>query len=197
MAGESDAHPIATVDDLLRIPEGERFHELIGGEIVRKATPTGEHGDAQSAIVARLKGPYQRRPGGRHPGGWWIFTEVEVEVAPGEVYRPDAVGWRRARAPERPVGTPIRVVPDWVCEVLSPSNARVDTVSKLRVYHRAGVSHYWVVDPREETLTVLRHAAEGYLLAQKAARGETLRPEPFGEIELPVGVLFGDDPDDE
>ena len=25
---------------------------------------------------------------------------------------------------------------------------------------------------------------------------QTLRPEPFGEIELPVGVLFGDDPDD-
>ena len=43
---------------------------------------------------------------------------------------------------------------------------------------------------------MLRHAPEGYLLAQKAARGETLRPEPFAAIELPVGVLFGDDPED-
>lgn len=196
MTVKPEARPRATVDDLLRVAEDERFHEIIGGELVRKAAPTGEHGDAQSAVVARIKGPYQRRPGGRYPGGWWIFTEVEVELEPTEVYRPEAVGWRRARVPERPTGTPIRTVPDWVCEVISPSNARTDTMSKLRSYHRAGVSHYWIVDPREETLAVFRHAPEGYLLAQKAARGETLRPEPFGGIELPVGVLFGDDPDD-
>jgi hypothetical protein len=32
----------ATVDDFWAIPEGERFHELLGGELVRKAAPSGE-----------------------------------------------------------------------------------------------------------------------------------------------------------
>ena len=34
----------ATLEDLLAIPEDERFHELINGELVEKAAPAGEHG---------------------------------------------------------------------------------------------------------------------------------------------------------
>src|SRR5262245_52144589 len=35
---------IATVEDLLAIPEEERFHEIIDGELVQKAMPTPKHG---------------------------------------------------------------------------------------------------------------------------------------------------------
>ena len=61
----------ATAADLLAIPERERFHEIIGGEMVRKAMPTGPHGLGQSQIVSQVGGPFNRRPGGRGPGGWW------------------------------------------------------------------------------------------------------------------------------
>ena len=110
----------ATVADLMAIPEDERFHEVIDGELVRKAMPSGEHGDAQSSLVAKLKGPFQRKPGGEQPGGWWIYTEVEVELAPTHVYRPDIVGWRRERVAERPTGTPIRVRPDGAWHLVRP-----------------------------------------------------------------------------
>ncbi len=188
--------PSATVADLLAIPEEQRFHEIINGELMQKAVPSFEHGDAQSAIVAYLKIPFQRRPGGRWPGGWWFATEVEVELAPDQIYRPDVVGWRRERMPERPSGSPVRIRPDWVCEVLSPDNARNDTVKKMRVYQRYQLAHYWIVDPREETLTVHRWTPEGYLVALRAERGERVGAEPFDAIELQVGVLFGDEPDD-
>ncbi|WP_437652800.1 Uma2 family endonuclease [Sorangium sp. So ce1182] len=187
----------ATAADLLAIPEEQRFHEIIDGELVQKAVPSFEHGDAQSAIVAHVKLPFQRRPGGRWPGGWWFATEVEVELAPDQVYRPDVVGWRQERSPERPSGSPVRLRPDWVCEVLSPSNARHDTVKKMRAYQRCQLPHYWIVDPREETLTVYRWTPEGYLVALRAERGERVRAEPFGAIELQVGVLFGDEREDE
>lgn len=82
---------------------------------------------------------------------------------------------------------------DWVCEVLSPSNAQTDLVDKLDVYRRAGLPHYWIVDPATETLTVHRLTPEGYLIALRAARGKTVRAEPFEAIELVVGTLFGDD----
>ncbi|WP_437744434.1 Uma2 family endonuclease [Sorangium sp. So ce1504] len=189
-------HP-ATVADLLAIPEEQRFHEILDGELVQKAVPSFEHGDAQSAIVAHVKIPFQRRPGGRWPGGWWFATEIEVEFMPDQVYRPDVVGWRRERAPERPSGCPVRLRPDWVCEVLSPSNARNDTVKKMRVYQRCQLPHYWIVDPREETLTVHRWTSEGYLVALRAERGERIRAEPFDAIELQVGVLFGDEREDD
>ncbi len=108
--------------------------------------------------------------------------------------RPDVVGWRRERAPERPTGAPVRITPDWVCEVLSPSNANVDTVKKLRVHQGAAVPHYWIVDPRDATLTVMRWSSPGYSRVLRAERGETVRPEPFDAIELAVGTLFGEDP---
>jgi Uma2 family endonuclease len=195
MTTASEAQHAATAADLLAIPEPERFHEVIDGELVRKAAPSGPHGRAQSRVVAKIGGPYDRRPGGRAPGGWWIVTEVEIELEVRQVYRPDVTGWRRERLPELPDQTPITVRPDWVCEILSESNARNDLVRKMRGYHRAGVPHYWIVDPREQTLTVYRWTAEGFLLALAAERHERVRAEPFADIELFVGSLFGDDED--
>jgi Uma2 family endonuclease len=87
---------------------------------------------------------------------------------------------------------PVRVVPDWVCEVLS-SNRTNDLVKKKRLYHQHRVAHYWIVDPVAETLLVYRWTADGYLEVLAAARGERARAEPFEALELEVGVLFGDD----
>ncbi|WP_338092460.1 hypothetical protein [Sorangium cellulosum] len=101
----------ATAADLLALPEAQRFHEVIDGQ--PKAVPSFEHGDAQSAVVALVKIPFQRCPGGRWPGGGWFATEVEIELAPDQVYRPDVAGWRRERTPERPGGSPVRIRPDW------------------------------------------------------------------------------------
>ncbi|AUX44382.1 hypothetical protein SOCE26_058460 [Sorangium cellulosum] len=185
--------PRATAADLLAIPEDQRFHEVIGGELVRKASPAGEHGGTQAALAGVLFDPFNRRSGGRRPGGWWLLTEVEVELTPDEIYRPDLLGFRRERAPERPRGNPLRERPDWICEVLSSTTARNDTVKKMRVYHRCEIPHYWRVDPIEETLAVHRWTPEGYLTALVAERGERVHAEPFEAIELAVGVLFGDD----
>jgi Uma2 family endonuclease len=185
---------VATLDDFWGIAEDQRFHELVGGELVRKANPSGEHGDAQAGVVGAVRLPFQRRPGSGGPGGWWIATEVEVLLETGEIVRPDVLGWRRDRCPARPQGTPVRIRPDWVCEIVSPENANHDTVRKLRLYHRVAVPHYWLVDPRDFTLAVMRWSDAGYVTLIRAERGETVRAEPFAAIELWVGTLFGDDP---
>ncbi len=183
----------ATLDDFWAIPERERFHELIGGELSEKAAPSGEHGSAQAGIVGAIHSPFQRQPGRGGPGGWWIATEVEVLLG-SEVVRPDVVGWRRDRCPERPTGTPIQVRPDWTCEILSQSRPTDDTVKKLRLYHRVAIPHYWIVDPRDATLTVMRWSDAGYITVLRAERGEVVRAEPFDAIEIAIGTLFGDDP---
>lgn len=183
---------LATAGDLAALPADVRA-EVIRGEIIEKATPSGEHSDAQGGLLVQVRGPFHRRPGGGQPGGWWILPELEIELEAHEVYRPDIAGFRRERVPECPRGSPVQVRPDWVCEVLSPSNASQDLVKKLRVYQRCGIPHYWIVDPTHETLTVLRWTAEGYLAALTAGKGDRVFPEPFEAIELHVGVLFGDE----
>lgn len=185
---------LATVDDLLAIPEDERRHELIEGSIVEKGAASGEHGTVQRKLSVHID-PFDHRPGGRRPGGWWLATEVDVDFDPANTLCPDVIGWRRDRAPERPRGIPVMVRPDWVCEILS-TNRRNDVIKKKRVYHRHKVWHYWIIDPAEETLAVYRWAADGYVEVLAAERGERVRAEPFEVIPLQVGVLFGDDADD-
>ena len=183
----------ATAVDLAALPPGTRA-EVVAGEVVDKASPSFEHGDAQGVLVGLLA-PFRRRAGGPGPGGWWLGTEIEIELETHEVYVPDLVGWRRERVPERPTGRPIRTRPDWVCEILSPSTAARDLVSKHRTLHRCGVPHYWVIDPERETLTVQRWQEHGYLVVVTAGRSDVIHAEPFEATELRVGLLFGDEPE--
>jgi Uma2 family endonuclease len=184
-----------TAEDLLALPD-DASAEIVDGEIVEKASPSAEHSYAQGGVQTWLGHRFHRKGGGGadRPGGWWILPEVDVELEAHEVYRPDLAGWRRERASERPKGRPVLLRPDWVCEVLSVSNAKHDLVTKFRTYHRARVPHYWIVDPAEETLAVHRWDDRGYLTVLTAKRGETVRAEPFDGVPLPVGILFGDEP---
>src|SRR5258705_13129510 len=91
---------VATIAEALARPESERV-ELIRGTLVQKAAPTGEHGTAQTRIITGVTLRFDRRPGGRWPGGWWIETEVDMVLGK-ELFRPDIAGWRREHATARP-----------------------------------------------------------------------------------------------
>jgi len=186
----------ATFADLLALPDHVRA-EVIHGSIVEKASPSGEHASSQLTIGAVLLRRFQRRPGGRWPGGWWFATEAEVEYETHEVYVHDVAGWRREHLPQRPTGRPLRIRPDWACELLSPSNAKRDLVDKFQTLQRMAVPHYWVIDPIEQTLIVHRWQPAGYLVVLTASAGDVVRAEPFDAVELRVATLFGVEDDDE
>ena len=189
---------LAGVAELLAEPE-ERRVEVVGGQLVQKAAPGIEHGDLQGALTAGLRPPFHRRsgdpPGGARPGGWWIATEVDVQFEEHEIYRPDIAGWRRDRSPERPTGRPVTLRPDWVCEILSPSNASTDLVDKFRVYERIGVPHYWIAwipsAARAHRVSPALDGARYQPSPCKARSARTVRAEPFDAIELALSVLFG------
>lgn len=191
MSSTPRAHAGATLSDFLAIPEERRFHELMAGEIVEKASPSAEHGTTQLEVGSRLIGPFGREPPSGGPGGWWFMTEVEIRFGE-EVCRPDVVGWRRDVVVQRPRGKVIGQLPQWICEVLS-EDKRSDLVRKKHIYHRHEVSHYWILDPEQGTLAVYRWHADGYLEVLSDERGQVVRAEPFDAVELPVGGLFGDE----
>jgi Uma2 family endonuclease len=49
-----------------------------------------------------------------------------------------------------------------VVEVLSLDSAGHDQVTKRHLYAQAGIRHYWIADPSQRVLTVLRHNGTGY-----------------------------------
>ncbi len=102
---------------------------------------------------------------------------------------PDLAGWRRERMAVPPEDEPIRVVPDWVCEVLSRSNARYDRTKKLPFYARVGVPWLWLVDPRDQTLEVFQLRDGGWLLRRSIGPGGPVRAEPFEAVEIPLQQL--------
>lgn len=62
--------------------------------------------------------------------------------------------------------------PALVVEVLSPSGRGRDLYEKRRIYANGGAEWYWIVDPDEPSLTVLRLAGDEYELAARVAGSE-------------------------
>ena len=195
MSSAAPERRLASAKDLLAIAEESRFHEVIDGELVRKAMPSLRHGVAQAELSGELTGVYGPRARGRGPGGWVFASEVEIQLEAHQVYRPDIAGWLRERLPRLPEELPVSVRPDWVCEILSPSNKQNDLFKKLRTYQRCQVPHYWILDPEVEVLAVYRWTAEGYLLVVTAEGSERVRAEPFDAVELSVRELLAGDAD--
>jgi Uma2 family endonuclease len=135
-----------------------------------------------------LLDPYRRGIGG--PGGWIILDEPELHFGD-DVLVPDLAGWRRERFSAITGDTVgIEVVPDWVCEVLSPSTARLDRARKLPLYARERAPHAWLIDPAAQTLEVMRLDGERWSLMATYAEDARVRAEPFDAIELDLAALW-------
>ncbi len=89
--------------------------------------------------------------------------------------------------------SPITVRPDWICEILSPSNAQNDLVKKMRTYRRCRVPHSWILDPLAETLQVYRWTVDGYLLVVAVEGDDPVEAEPFPEAPFTVRSLVAPD----
>ena len=87
--------------------------------------------------------------------------------------------------PKLPDTAYIDVVPDWICEVLSPGNARFDRGVKMPRYASAGVRYAWLIDPSEQTLEV-------FILGQQHtfAGSEPVFAEPFDALPFVMGGLW-------
>src|SRR5690554_5663769 len=145
----------ATYDALLELPEGRRA-EVIDGALEFAPSPSPEHGRAQRTLGHLIGGPFDDDDDRGGHGGWWLIPEVDVRLGAHDIVRPDLAGWRRERLPDPWGKQTIDVVPDWVCEIISPSNAAHDRVTKRRLYAVSSVPYYWLVDPGARTLEALR-----------------------------------------
>lgn len=80
--------------------------------------------------------------------------------------------------------------PDWVCEVLSPSTAAIDRITKRDLYARSGIGHYWIVDVDAHTLEAFERVDGRWLLLGTYGDEAVARIPPFEQIELAVGRIF-------
>ncbi len=103
---------------------------------------------------------------------------------------PDLAGWKKDRLPKLPETAYFELPPDWVCEVLSPSTARYDRVSKMRIYAINEIPYYWVIDPIGRTLEIFVLQDETYRMEIGFTGSDEVLAPPFEAIGLDLGALW-------
>ena len=167
------AYAVATDED-------ERT-ELIDGEVRVVPSPLTIHQDIALSVAATLRTHVRRYHLGRV-----LIAPTDVALAPGQTLVPDVLFVAAARVD---IITATHVVGplDLVVEVLSPGTAANDLPGgrKFALYARAGVPHYWVIDPDSVMLRVFAlDAAGGYVETGRYRGDETYEPPLFPGLTL-------------
>jgi Uma2 family endonuclease len=142
--------------DALQVP---LVGEVIAGVLYTMGRPTPAHANIEAGLILDLRGG--PRGGGPPPSGWYIQAEVEVRFPNDEKAIPDLSGWHSDRIAGHRNDNPIRIVPDWVCEILSESTRAKDLGPKRDLYARHGVKHLWIVEPDAHLLEAFALGASG------------------------------------
>lgn len=177
----------ATWEDLDLVPEGY-LGEIVDGNIVVSPRPDAPHMEVSSDLGVLLGNPFRFGVGG--PGGWVIRDEPRVRFDARTIRVPDLAGWRQERyaAPRR---GPLTVVPDWICEILSPGTTRRDRAEKMPLYAAHGVRHLWIIDPVLQILEVYRLRDGAWTSVATHVADAKVRVEPFDAVELDLTQVWG------
>lgn len=136
-----------TADEFLELEDDGSWYQLINGVVIMSPRPSLPHQKLLAKIGAQLD-----RHTELHGGEYW--PEVDLRLAPDLVYSPDLVYMAPGRT--SPSKKTLTLVPDLIVEIISPSSRRMDTKTKRSDYERFGVREYWMVEPAEKRVRVLR-----------------------------------------
>ena len=147
---EALAHAnIYTEEDYYNLPENVRA-ELINGQIYYMAAPSRIHQEILmflSKTIANYidskKGPCKVYPA---PFAVKLFSEDDRNVV-----EPDI---SVICDPNKLTDRGCTGAPDWIVEIVSPSNSSHDYIRKLNLYADAGIREYWIVNPIKESIFV-------------------------------------------
>ncbi len=165
-----------TADDYWALPEGVRA-ELIDGELWGLASPSRVHQEIVMEVSARLKNHIDS-----HGGAYKVYPApfaVNLFADETTFFEPDvSVVCDRDKLSERGC----EGAPDFVVEVVSPSNPEMDYISKLNLYCVAGVREYWICDPRRTRVLAYRFGNAAVM--DTYAFSETVPAEIFPGFEV-------------
>lgn len=168
-----------TVADVDSFPDDGNRYEIVDGLLVVSPSPVPRHQIVVGHLFLALS-PLAR-------DGVRVFTApLDVELAADTVVEPDVLVVRPEHLTEkRVVGPPLLAV-----EVLSPSTRQHDLLLKRERYQRAGVPHYWVVDPDAPRLLAWQLRDGEYVpMADVSGAEAWTAPVPFGVTLVPDDLV--------
>ena len=175
-----------TVDDYLALPESEYFLELVDGVLEQLPNPGVEHqcllGALYSALYPCLEAATPR------PGV--AFCRVSVAFSQFRLVVPDLVYVRMER--QHVLRNPIlKDAPDLVVEILSQDRAK-DLIRNRQWYAAAAIPEYWIMDPINDTLTILELSNGQYTERAILTAQDTLTTPTIPGLTIPLTQIFDD-----
>ena len=155
-----------TEGEYLRLSNSRRI-ELSDGRLEFLPMPTEEH----QLILAFLNDVFRSFVLPRNLGKV-LFAGLRVRLWEGKIREPDLVFMAAAHAARRE--NRYWHGADLAVEIVSGDDPERDLETKREEYAKAGIPEYWIVDPRDATITVLtlNESGEAYDVAGRYARGQ-------------------------
>lgn len=172
-----------TAEQYLRLTDHTRhLVEFTDGRIEVLSMPTQQH----QLILAFL---YRTFFAFLQPlGGIVLFAALRVQIRPEKFREPDLLLLQHAddaRAQNR-----YWLGADLVVEIVSADDPERDTVEKVADYAEAGIPEYWIVNPLDETVTVLVLQEAAYVERRVFRRGEQVTSELLEAFNVAVDEVF-------
>jgi Uma2 family endonuclease len=121
-----------------------------------------------------------------------FFAPFDVIFSDFDVVEPDLLYISNQRAAEVLTDTHVRGTPELVVEVGSPGTRQRDETIKRRLYERAGVDEYWVVDPDLDIVRIYRRGGDAFGRAIERSReaGDVLTTPVLPGLDIPLARIF-------
>ena len=162
-----------TYQDYCHLPEDHNRYEILEGDLAVTPSPATVH----QTISKRIQLAFMLQIEARNRGT--VFNApVDVIFNDNNVAQPDLLvlsPQNRNRISQRG----IEGAPDLIVEILSPSTADRDRNTKLKLYAKHGVREYWIVDPKEHTISI-----------HTLIEGRVHQVQHFGRNDKVTSLLF-------
>lgn len=171
LAGEETAIDLSALQGLwsaaqyLRLTDQtNRLIEFTDGVIEVLPVPTRKHQAISRLLFLALLAFVQRL------GGTVFYAPLRVQIRPGKYREPDLLLLRAADDPRNQ--NAFWLGADLVVEIVCPDAPERDTQIKRADYAEAAIPEYWIVNPLDDTITVLRLEADRYVAHGVFRRGQ-------------------------
>ncbi|MEO8494964.1 MAG: Uma2 family endonuclease [Planctomycetota bacterium] len=165
--------------------ETNRLMELSEGRLEMLPMPTQAHQLIAAFLYQKLLEFVTSRQ-----LGLVLFAPLRVKVRDGQIREPDLVFMAEANKHRR--ANEFWTGADLVIEVVSSDDPKRDLETKRHEYAQAGIAEYWIVDPRNSTITVLKLEAQGspYVEAGIYKPGEEAASVLLDGLTVNVDAVF-------
>jgi len=175
-----------TYHDYLQLPEEPGYHyEVLEGNLIKEPSPNVIHQRVSRRLQRILEDYFWEK----NSEGEVFYAPLDVTFGEKNVLQPDLLYISEEKQnlikEKRIDGPPLLTV-----EIISPSSGSRDRVQKMNIYQKAGVKHYWIVDPEKKTCECFTLKDGTYSLVISGMEDEIIEHPEFSDLKIPLQILW-------